>query len=491
MVTPVRNATVAERMEIGRAARKVRPRIDIGKYVPAVDRQDPVATLLLQEEQRVVELLPLRHSRMAASPFSYLRGAAAVMAADLGAAPNSGLTVQLSGDAHLSNLGLFAAPDRRLVFDLNDFDETNPGPFEWDVIRLATSFEVAARTAGHSATYSGQLPKIVAEAYRLDMAKFAAMSDLDLWYYRIDTEMLTEWAKQADSKAAVNAVRSTEQNAMARNRWSAVKSLTTAHDGERRFKDKPPLLVSLDADSGSRDVVNQMYETYKESLLIDREALLSRYHWVDAGHKVVGVGSVGLLAFVLLLQGRDSEDLLVLQIKQAVDSVLEPYSGSSAYSSHGERVIAGQRLMQASTDSFLGWVEGPQGRSYYVRQLRDMKWAPDPLGMTQDQYDRFANICGRALARAHARSGDPIALSAYLGSSDRFDKSIAQFSHDYAVQNDEDYQKFVAAIDRGEVTSSAGKDVSTRISLQSDNDGEASIIASGDGADPSRIRERR
>jgi len=491
MVSPVRQLTVAERTEVGRSARKVRSRATLGKYVPVTDRQDPVTTLLQQEDQRVAELLPLRHSRMAASAFSYLRGAAAVMASDLGAAPNSGLRVQLCGDAHLSNLGLFAAPDRRLVFDLNDFDETNPGPFEWDVIRLATSFEVAARTAGHSNTYAGRLPKVVAAAYRNGMAKFAAMSDLDVWYYRIDTDMMTEWARQAESKAAVSAVRSTEQVAMARNRWSAVKSLTTVDDGERRFKDKPPLLVSLDADSGSREVINSMYETYKESLLVDREALLSRYHWVDAGHKVVGVGSVGLLAFVLLLQGRDSEDLLVLQIKEAVSSVLEPYSGGSAYSSHGERVIAGQRLMQASTDSFLGWVEGPKGRSYYVRQLRDMKWAPDPLAMNEDQYDTFANLCGLALARAHARSGDPVAISAYMGTSDRFDRAIAQFSHDYAVQNDADYRSFVSAIERGDITSADERLVSTRMTLKSDDDGGASVVASADDADPPEIGERR
>jgi uncharacterized protein (DUF2252 family) len=481
MVTPVRQLTVAERTEIGRAARKVRSRVDLGKYVPVTDRQDPITTLLQQEEQRVSELLPLRHSRMAASSFSYLRGAAAVMASDLAGAPNSGLIVQLCGDAHLSNLGLFAAPDRRLVFDLNDFDETNPGPFEWDVIRLATSFEVAARTAGHSNTYAGQLPKVVAAAYRNGMAKFAAMSDLDVWYYRIDTDMLTEWARQAESKAAVNAVRSTEQVAMARNRWSAVKSLTTIADGERRFKDKPPLLVSLDADSGSREVINSMYETYKDSLLVDREALLSRYHWVDAGHKVVGVGSVGLLAFVLLLQGRDAEDLLVLQIKEAVSSVLEPYSGRSTYSSHGERVIAGQRLMQASTDSFLGWVEGPKGRSYYVRQLRDMKWAPDPLGMNQDQYETFANLCGLALARAHARSGDPVAISAYMGTSDRFDRSIAQFSHDYSAQNDQDYKLFTAAIANGTVIAGDEKTVSTRVEVRIDADGGASVVTSEAG----------
>lgn len=480
MVTPVRNSTVAERIQAGREARKVHPRARMGTYEPAPDRQDPVATLVAQEGQRVTELLPLRHSRMAVSPFAYLRGAAAVMAADLGASGNSGLTVQLCGDAHLSNLGLFAAPDRRLVFDLNDFDETNPGPFEWDVFRLATSFEVAARTAGHSATYTDQLPKAVAESYRLSMAKFAAMADLDVWYFRIDTEMLTEWAKQAESKAAANAVRSTEQAAMARNRWSAVKSLTTVIDGERRFKDKPPLLVSLDADSGSRLAVNQMYETYKESLLVDREALLSRYHWVDAGHKVVGVGSVGLLAFVLLLQGRDSDDLLVLQIKEAVSSVLEPFSGASRWSTHGERVIAGQRLMQASTDSFLGWVQGPRGRSYYVRQLRDMKWAPDPLDMNQDQYNAYAQLCGRALARAHARSGDPVAISAYMGSSDRFERAIAQFSHEYATQNDDDYQKFRAAIDSGDIASGDEKNMSTRIGLRLDDDGASTVVAFSD-----------
>ena len=477
MVMPSRTATVAERITMGKAARKSRSRISLGEYSPRTDRPDPVSVLIAQEGQRVQELLPLRHSRMSASPFAFLRGAAGVMAADLGSEPSTGLMVQLCGDAHLSNLGLFASPDRRLVFDLNDFDETNPGPFEWDVIRLATSFEVAARTAGLGKRQAAALPKVVAASYRVAMSRFAGMSDLDVWYYRIDTPMMSEWAKQADSKAAARAVRNTEKAALSRDRWSAVKSLTTIIDGQRKFKDKPPLLVSLDSDPTSQQVISTMYEQYRESLLVDRAALLSRYHWVDAGHKVVGVGSVGLLAFVVLLQGRDSEDLIVLQLKEAVSSVLEPFSVTSQWPTHGERVVAGQRLMQASTDSFLGWMQGPRGRSYYVRQMRDMKWAPDPLEMDNAQYLTYAGLCGLALARAHARSGDPVVISAYLGESDRFDTAIGRFSHSYSEQNSSDYSAFLAAISSGSLVSSDEHQMSTRISLRSDPDGVTTVIS--------------
>lgn len=468
--------SVQDRLSSGKAARKKRPRSALGTYAPASDRPDPVAVLASQEEVRIQPLLPIRHERMAANPFAFLRGAAALMAGDLGSMPNTGLNAQLCGDAHLSNLGLFAGPDRALVFDLNDFDETNPGPFEWDVQRLATSFQVAAVTAGHSQAFAQSLPLTVAAAYRTSMADFSGMNDLDLWYYRIDVSLLEQWAQEAGSKAGERAVRKTASAAAAKDRWSAVKKLTTMVDGRRRFKDEPPLLTSLDTDDESRTVITEMFEQYKSGLLIDRAALLDRYHFVDAGHKVVGVGSVGLLAFVLLLQGRDEDDLLVLQLKQAVSSVLEPITASSAYPTHGKRVVAGQRLIQASTDAFLGSTEGPD-RSYYVRQLRDMKWSPDPMEMSKDAYSTYAGLCGAALARAHARSGDSLAITGYLGSGDAFDRAIQEFAGAYAEQNARDFHEYTRAIAEGVVSMPAQSDSSARVRLESTPDGSVHVAS--------------
>ena len=468
--------TVAERAASGKATRKFRPRSSIGEYTPAPNRPDPVQVLAQQEADRVAALLPLRHSRMAANPFAFLRGAAAIMANDLGAMPNTGLTVQLCGDAHLSNLGLFAGPDRRLVFDLNDFDETNPGPFEWDVQRLATSFQVAALTAEHSPAFASSLPQVVAEAYRTSMTQFAEMNDLDVWYYRIDAALLEQWARDAGSKAGERAVRKTAAAAESKDRWSAVSKLTEVVDGQRRFKDQPPLLGSLSADQQSKNVISEMFEHYQSALLIDRAHLLSRYHWIDAGHKVVGVGSVGLLAFVLLLQGRDENDLLVLQIKQAVRSVLEPFTAPSKLPTPGQRVVAGQRITQASTDAFLGHTEGPS-RSYYVRQLRDMKWSPDPLTMSKEAYAIYAGLCGAALARAHARSGDSVAIAAYLGSSDAFDQAITEFSAAYTLQNAHDFATYTKAISDGLVDISNDAQDATRIALKSGTDGVVHVTS--------------
>jgi uncharacterized protein (DUF2252 family) len=417
----------------------------------------------------------LRHQRMAVNPFTFLRGAAAVMADDLGALPNTGLTVQLCGDAHLSNLGMFAGPDRRLIFDLNDFDETHPGPFEWDVMRLAASFTVAAQTAGHSRKFANTLPGLVAKAYRESMSMFAGMNDLDVWYYRIDTDLLKTWAQQLGSKASVQAVKRTERAAAQKNRWSAVRSLTQVVDGRRMFKDQPPLLVSLTADNSSAEIVGSMFEDYRSTLLVDRSHVLSNYHWVDAGHKVVGVGSVGLLAFVLLLQGRDENDMLVLQFKEAVTSVLEPVTEPSIWPTHSERVVSGQRLMQAATDVFLGSAEGPQGRSYYGRQLRDMKWGPDPLVMTRDAYSSYAALCGLALARAHARSGDSVAIASYLGTSSSFDKAITSFAARYAEQTDIDHAQYTAAIKRGDVSVEGDTRGPVRVRLAQSSDGVATV----------------
>lgn len=455
--------SVDERVERGRAARKERPRQALGDYQPAAGRQDPVALLAAQETDRVQELLPIRHQRMAETPFTFLRGAAAVMAADQGAAPSTGLTVQLCGDAHLANLGLFAAPDRGLVFDVNDFDETNPGPFEWDVQRLAASFVVAAEAAGHSRRTVEALPRTVGRAYREMMTSLTRLSELDEWYYRIDISTLRRWAAALDLRNGVDAIVRTEQEAQSRDRWSAVKKLTTVVDGQRRFKDQPPLLVSLRGSRVTSDVVDQMFDSYLSTLLVDRATLLARYKPVDVGHKVVGVGSVGLLAFVMLLQGRGEDDLLVLQIKQAVTSVLEPYTAPSTWSTHSRRVVAGQRLMQAATDAFLGWTSGPMGRTYYVRQLRDMKWAPDVTALRARGLLAYATMCGATLARAHARSGDSVALSAYMGDSERFDAAMQSFALTYAEQNARDFADYTAAIQAGTVEISKDESQTVRL----------------------------
>lgn len=428
-----------------------------------------MALLGAQEGDRVPELLPVRHERMAQTPFTFLRGAAAVMADDLGSRASTGLTVQLCGDAHLANLGLFGAPDRGLVFDVNDFDETSPGPFEWDVMRLAASFVVAGEDAGHRRRDVSPLPREVARAYREMMTSLSGLTQLEEWYYRLDVSMLRRWAVESRSRAAVRAVSRTERAAQSRDSWSAVRKLTEVVDGERRFRDQPPLLVSLGADGSRIEVVQQMLDAYLSTLLVDRATLLSRYRVVDVGHKVVGVGSVGLLAFVLLLQGRDADDLLVLQIKQAVPSVLEAFTAPSTWPTHGKRVVAGQRLMQAATDAFLGWTEGPQGRSYYVRQLRDMKWSPDVATMTPTGLLSYAGLCGAALARAHARSGDSVAISAYMGESSRFEAMMQAFALQYAEQNTRDFHTYTAAIASGEVTVTDDASRAVRMSLQPHN----------------------
>jgi uncharacterized protein (DUF2252 family) len=456
----VPHPSVEERQRKGRVARAETPREHLAAWVPPGDRADPVALLVGQETSRVQELVPVRHARMATSAFAFYRGAALLMAADLAAMPRSGLDVQLCGDAHLSNFGLFAAPDRSVVFDVNDFDETNPGPFEWDVKRLATSFVLAAR--------DNKLPKqagqIAAEAatasYRESMATFAGQAELAIWYDRIDVSGLTEAiqripngkgkAKQAAKAEAT--IQGAVAKARTRDAWSAIAKITEVVDGRRRFRDQPPLLTRLDFSADTGNMINTLFRTYRGTLQDDRQELLKRYEIVDMGHKVVGVGSVGLLAFVLLLRGRDENDLMVLQVKQAQASVLEAYTHKSAFTKHGHRVVTGQRLMQAASDSFLGWIDGPAGRSFYVRQLRDMKWSPEPAWFNEERLRRYAMLCGHTLARAHARSGDSIALSAYMGTGKAFDKAISEFAEFYANQSEEDYAAFTGAIADGRIS---------------------------------------
>jgi uncharacterized protein (DUF2252 family) len=394
---------------------------------------------------------------MLASAFTFYRGAAAIMAADLAASPDSGLRVQLCGDAHLSNFGVFQAPDRRLVFDINDFDETLPGPFEWDVKRLAASVAIGARDRGFESGESETAVLAAVSAYRTAMAQFAAMGELDVWYARLDVEgAASQW--QQDAKKAER--RRLEKNLdKARNKGSlrALEKLTETVDGEIRIADRPPLLVPIDklAEREGRDpaeirgLIEGLLTTYRESLDDQAGVLAERYHYVDAAHKVVGVGSVGTRAWIALLLGRDAADPLFLQMKEAGPSVLEPFVGASEFSNHGQRVVTGQRLTQAASDVLLGWltVEGIDGkqRDFYVRQLWDGKGSAEIESMSPGTMATYAGLCGWSLARAHARTGDRRAIAAYLGRGDKFDHAVAEFSEAYADQNAADYQVVIAA----------------------------------------------
>lgn len=461
LATGTRRSTVDERRQAGRATRTIRPRGSLGEWTAPTDRKDPIAQLLAQEQPRVPELLPIRHARMAANPFAFYRGAAVLMASDLGALPTTGLVVQACGDAHMSNFGLFASPDRSLVFDVNDFDETHPAPFEWDVARLATSFELASQGRGLPEETRTAICQGSVTAYRRHMRRLANMNDLDIWYERVSQDELLAFANAQSDKAGSQTLTKSFAKARARDRWSAVRNLTVEVDGTRQFLDQPPLLVRVEADGAAWDRAQQMFQSYRRTLPDDRRELLRHYHLVDIAHKVVGVGSVGLLAFVILLQGRDANDLLVLQVKQAVRSVLEPYTAPSHFGQQGHRVVAGQRLMQASADTFLGWVTGPRGREYYVRQLRDMKWSPDPSRLGADDLRRYAAVCGWTLARAHARTGDAVAIDAYLGTSGRFDRAMARFAQAYARQSNADYDAFMHQVRDHRIAVAAEDEIGT------------------------------
>jgi uncharacterized protein (DUF2252 family) len=447
----VRSQTVAEREATGKAARERRPRTSMAQFTPAAERPDPVALLAGQEDARVQALLPLRHQRMAVSPFTFYRGSAVVMANDLAAMPNSGLITQICGDAHLSNFGLFAAPDRSVVFDINDFDETNPGPFEWDVYRLAASFVLAGRDVKLESQVIANAAMAVAFSYRTQMASYATMPDLEVWYDRVSIDVLQQWAKQEGISGAGKRVQAGAAKARSRDAWSAISKMTEVVDGQRQFKNMAPVLMRVPLDSEGFTIISHVLDEYRDTLAPDRAQLIRRYRIIDFAHKVVGVGSVGLLAFVVLMQGRDPDDLLVLQVKQAVTSVLEPFTAPSEYPFSGERVVAGQQIMQAASDVFLGWIRAPRGRDFYVRQLRDMKFAFDPSTFTDSTLLAYAIACGRTLARAHARAGDSVAIAAYLGTSSKFDKGIRDFSMAYADQVDKDFAEYSAAIAAGTV----------------------------------------
>jgi uncharacterized protein (DUF2252 family) len=453
--------TAEQSAAAGNAAREEAPRAAHGDWEPAADRRDPVEVLEQQAESRVPELVPIRYGRMLASAFTFYRGAAAIMAMDLAGSPESGLRVQVCGDAHLSNFGAFAAPDRRLVLDVNDFDETLPGPWEWDVKRLAASFEIAGRDREFAAKDTRSAVIAAVRAYREAMRKFAEMSNLDVWYARLDVEtLLGEIAKVADRKLLKKAERNAEK-AGKKNSLKAFDRLVHEVDGEPRFISDPPLLVPVrelipdDQVQILEGRLLEVLENYRDSLQRDRRRLLDGYRFVDMARKVVGVGSVGTRAWVLLLMGRDGQDPLLLQAKEAEASVLEPYIGASEFGNHGERVVEGQRLMQAASDIFLGWAPAlgidERKRDFYVRQLWDGKRSAEVELLPPKGLAGYGRACGWTLARGHARSGDRIAIGAYLGKGKSFDEAIADFSSRYADQNELDYSALAAAARSGEI----------------------------------------
>ena len=373
--------------------------------------------------------MPIRYARMMASPFAFMRGSAVVMANDLAGTPKSGIQAQLCGDAHLLNFGAYASPERTLLFDLNDFDETLPGPWEWDVKRLAASFVVAARDNGFDAADCREAAQASVASYRQRMAQFSRMGELEVWYSRIGEEEIKGLLTEARAgKRTTKKLSKNVQKARGRDSLHALSKLTSVVDGRRRIIDDPPLLVRIPEGDEIRAQINAILESYKRTLQEDRRHLLDRFRFVDAASKVVGVGSVGTRAYVVLLEGRDRDDPLFLQVKEAGASVLERYVESNTYKHHGHRVVAGQRLMQAASDIFLGWFRGTEGRDFYWRQLKDMKGSAKVEGMSPDELVLYAGICGWALARAHARSGDRVQIAAYLGKSERFDRAIADFA---------------------------------------------------------------
>jgi uncharacterized protein (DUF2252 family) len=444
--------------------RREMPRSRHGEWEPPADR-DPLATLAAQDVDRVPELVPIRYGRMLTSAFAFYRGGAAVMAADLAAGPDTGLRAQLCGDAHLSNFGVFAAPDRRLVFDCNDFDETLPGPFEWDVKRLAASVAIAGRERGFGRGERRRAVEATAAAYREAMRGFAAMRNLDVWYARVDVEAQKE--RLGDALTASRRRRMDRRLDKARTKDSlrALRKLTTTDgDGRLRIVAEPPLITPLaelagGAEEGDR-ALRPILDAYTATLSDDRRRLVASYDYVDAARKVVGVGSVGTRAWIVLMLGRDSDDPLFLQAKEAGPSVLEPYAGASEYADHGRRVVEGQRLMQAASDIFLGWVEAEgldaRSRCFYVRQLWDGKGSADVERLAAPELGLYGALCARTLARAHARSGDRTAIAAYLGRGNTFDRAIAEFAERYADQNERDYAALLEAEERGEIAVERG-----------------------------------
>jgi uncharacterized protein (DUF2252 family) len=462
----VPHRTVEERAAAGKAARAASPRAAHGEWEPAPRRRDPVELLEEQAASRVQELVPIRYGRMLVSPFTFYRGAAYPMAADLADAPRTGLDVQLCGDAHLSNFGAFGAPDRRLIFSINDFDETLPGPFEWDVKRLVASFAVAGRDRGFNAKQRQAVNRTVTRSYREAVRNFAGMSNLDLWYSRIDIEAIGALVAEQASRKQRKVFERNLAKTRSKDSMRAFSKLTTVVDGKRRIVADPPLIVPIEdvhtgADAGHiEEFVHGLIRAYRQTLSPDRRRLLERYRYVHAARKVVGVGSVGARAWIVLMLGRDEHDPLFLQLKEAQSSVLEPYLGKSSFAQHGQRVVEGQRLTQAASDIMLGWIKAAdaQGvnRHFYIRQLWDGKGSAIVEAMDPGSMAIYAQLCGWSLAKAHARSGDAIAIGSYLGGGESFDRALASFAEAYADQNERDYDALAAAVDAGRLPAESG-----------------------------------
>jgi uncharacterized protein (DUF2252 family) len=451
--------TSKERESAGKSARRRAPRSIQGRWEPGPDRPDPVAILEEQDRTRVPGLIAIRHGRMLVSAFTFYRGAAGIMAADLGVTARSGLDVQLCGDAHLSNFGVFAAPDRRLIFDINDFDETHPGPFEWDVKRLAASFAVAARDRGFKKREGREVVTTAARTYREEMRRLAEERNIDVWYERIDLDVIEQYRSQVSRKVARNFDKA-KAKAESKNSLRAFTKLTREKDGELRIVSDPPLIVPIEelVPKGKRKAVEtglaDLVEQYRGTLSPDIRALADRYRFVDVAHKVVGVGSVGTRCWIVLMLGSDSSDPLFLQVKEAVPSVLAPFASGGRYKHQGRRVVEGQRLMQAASDVLLGWLTNEEGidggrHDFYVRQLWDGKGSAEVEQMTPHTMGLYAQLCGATLARAHARSGDTIAIASYLGGGDKFDRAMDEFAEAYADQNERDYEAVSAAVESG------------------------------------------
>jgi uncharacterized protein (DUF2252 family) len=459
--------TVAERVARGKAARAEVPRSKHASFEPASNRTDPVELLERQAKTRMPDLVPIRYGRMLVSPFTFYRGGALVMANDLASTPSSGLTVQCCGDAHLTNFGAFASPERRLVFDINDFDETLPGPWEWDVKRLAASVLIAARDNGFRLKDQDRAVLETVGQYRASMAEFAGMGNLDVWYEHLELETELEAHASEFKPKQLRVARAQLAKAHTKDSITELGKLTQEVDGEFRIVNQPPLIVPIEQFvpfprelllEGLTDLMRR----YRSSLQVNRRFLLEQYEIADFARKVVGVGSVGTRAFIGLLIGRNSRDPLFLQAKEAEASVLEEYVGRSKSRNHGERVVRGQRLMQATSDIFLGWLRNAEisldgtPHDFYVRQLRDWKMSAEIERMAPKDLLFYGRMCGGTLARAHARSGDRVAIAAYLGSNDAFARAILEFSRAYAEQNERDYARLQAAVKGGEITAKMG-----------------------------------
>jgi uncharacterized protein (DUF2252 family) len=463
----VQHLSVGERVARGKAARKEVPRAGHAVFEASSARTDPVELLERQAKTRVPELVPIRYGRMLVSPFTFYRGAALIMAQDLAATPRSGLNVQCCGDAHLSNFGVFASPERALVFDLNDFDETLPGPWEWDVKRLAVSMLIAARSNAFKAKEQERIVLDTVAAYRTTMASFAGMANLAVWYAHLDIEnVLKQYGTQFKPKM-LKRTQKTLAKARTKDSMTAFSKLCHVVDGKSRIVDESPLIVPIDqlaqgqAREAIMDELRKLIRGYRDSLEFDRRVLLEEFDLTDFARKVVGVGSVGTRAWIALMLGRDGEDPLFLQMKEAEASVLEEFLGPSEFSNHGQRVVVGQRLMQATSDIFLGWLHVDSGidgqaRDFYGRQLKDWKGSAEIEQMVPKGMAAYGKLCGWTLARAHARSGDRIAIAAYLGNGDSFDRAIVEFSKAYADQNERDYQALSAAVSSGRIEAQTG-----------------------------------